>query len=89
MPLSSMEYKERLVEFGRNLSQVADDLYEAIEEQLPPARRATIIAAGQRKVRDYTSLLDEVTGPKKAEVEKMYGNRVRDIEGFLKTLTSS
>jgi hypothetical protein len=86
MALGSMEYKERMVEFGRNLSQVADDLYEAIEEDLPRARRDAIIAAGERKIRDFSALLDDVSGPKKAEVEKTYGDQVRDIEQFLKTL---
>jgi hypothetical protein len=89
MALSSMEYKERLVEFGRNLSEVADDLYEATEEDLPRARREAIIAAGDRKVREYLALIAEVTGPKKAEVEKMYGSEVRDIEEYLKTLKKS
>ena len=86
MALSSIEYKERLVEFGRDLSQVADNLYEAIEDELPPARREAVIAAAQKKVQDYSAFLEELKTPQKAELERKYGSRVRDIEGWLDTL---
>ena len=90
MKVSSIEYKELVAKLAKDLTRVADDLYEAIEEKLPEARRVAIIAAGQRKLSDYAALLDRVSdsATHRAEVEKRFTRQMRDIQGFLKTLAT-
>ncbi len=87
MALSSIEYKELVVEFGKDVNRLADDLYEATTEELPAKQRASVLAAGQKKVRDYEDLLARVEGAKKTEVQKRFGELVDEIRTFVRTLT--
>ena len=86
MALGSMEYKELVVEFGRDLSRIADELYRATTEELPPDRRAGVIIGGKRKVREYQAFLGRVEGARRLEVERRFGDSVDEISGFLRTL---
>ena len=87
MAMSSIEYKELVVEFGKDIRSLADDLYEATTEELPAKKRAAVLAAGQKKVRDYEELLSRVQGAKNAEIRNDYGGLVEEIREFVRQLT--
>ena len=86
MALSSIEYKERMLEFDEDLSDVAADLYEATTEKLTDAKRAAIVAAGKQKLMAFEALLAAVSPAQRPDVQKRFGSKIADIREFLRTL---
>lgn len=90
MTLDSLEYKQLVIDFGDGVSEVADDLYAATtEDDLTPENRAAVIAAGERKLRQYDELLRKVPGARNQEVQKRFGDVVEEIRTFLDQLRSA
>lgn len=86
MALSSIEMKELVVAFGRDLGPTADKLYEATTENVSKTQKSAVISDGERKLREYDDLLGKLQGARRAEVEKRYSRTVEEIRGFLATL---
>jgi hypothetical protein len=86
MALSSIEYKERMLEFDEDLSDVAADLYWATTEKPSGQKRAALVAAGKRKLAAFDALLTVVSPAQRPEVQKRFGDKITDIRGFLRTL---
>ena len=86
MAMGSIEYKELIYEFGRDISKIADDLYEASSEEIPASKRKAIVAAGQKKVRDYELMLTKLEGARRSEAEQEFADAVEELRSYLRTL---
>lgn len=84
--LDSIEFKQAVVDFGSDLSKIADDLYEATSEDLASDRIVEIVAAGERKLQEYPVLLEKAGDVRRVEVEKDFGDTIGQIREYLKTL---
>ena len=58
MALSSTEFKQLTYGFGRDLHDVKQHLYFALNGELSESEREEAIAAGEKKLKDYAKLLE-------------------------------
>ena len=86
MALSSIEQKELVVAFGRDVRRVSADLFEATTEEVTKAQKNSAIAAGRRKVKEYGNLLSSLQGARRTEVETRYADIIRNIQSRLMSL---
>ena len=60
MALSSTEFKQLTYGFGRDLHDVKQHLYFALNGELSESERKEAIAAGEKKLTDYAKLLEQL-----------------------------
>ena len=84
MALSSTEFKQLTYGFGRDLHDVKQHLYFALNGELSESERKEAIAAGEKKLKDYAKLLEQLEGTKKNQAMRQFGESVEEIS---KTLT--
>jgi hypothetical protein len=81
MPMDSLEFKHLVAEFGRDLKEIGDRLYEALQGDLPPTEAEDAIAAARAKLMAFAELnqdprLDDI---KRQQVASTFGEEVEWI----------
>jgi hypothetical protein len=86
MPMESLEFKELLIAFEEDVADVRDDLYEALTDELPAARRKAIIAAAKKKLADYDAMLGKLQGLQRKQAADEFQENVGIIKERLAKL---
>ena len=83
MPLGSIEFKDALLKFEKDINDLLGDLYEAKTDDLPAARKKAIIAAGKKKLADYDALLGKLSPAQKTTANKSFAEHMATIRSDL------
>ena len=89
MAMESLEYKELLHGFGKDLKRTDEDLYEATDGDVEPGQRQAAIAAGRRKLQEYDAMLARFDDGERAHAAERFGERIGDIRRSLQQLGES
>jgi hypothetical protein len=89
MALDSLEYKQRLVDFGGDMNTLCGHLYAAVTDGVDPDRKAELMASARRKSQQYDDLLPQLGENQRAEIESLYADDVNTLREFLSQLEAS
>lgn len=82
MGMESGLYKDRSLEIARDLNGLCGDLYAAIDEDVPVGEVYDLIAASEKKIALFESLLADTTGGLHDGLPKKYGDEIEAIKNF-------
>lgn len=89
MAMDSTDFKRLSHGFGRDLHDVKQSLYFALNGELSEPERAEAVAAGEKKLKDYAQLLQQLEGTKKDQVTRQFAESVEEISKTLAQLAGS
>jgi hypothetical protein len=86
MAMESLQYKELLHQFGKDLKRTDEELYEATDGEVAPARREAAVAAGRRKLQEYAAMMARLDEGERAHADERFAERIADIRRSLEQL---
>ena len=87
MTITSREFKQLIVDFERDLQEIAEGLYEAIEDEISPKAGAAFADRARSKIADYSSLLNDsrFDDLKRSQVAERLESEVDDLRDMIRS----
>lgn len=81
--MTSMEFKQLSVDFGKKLEKIDEDLYNAVEKGLTEEEAKTQITAGEELIAEYKKILSELDEIKSPQFKDRREEGIEDIIEFI------
>ena len=82
MGMDSELYKERSLEIGNGIHELCGDLYAAIDDDVSLDEVNDLLAAGEKKIALFESLLEATSGGMREGLHKGYIDEIETIKNF-------
>jgi hypothetical protein len=79
MALGSIEYKELLNEFGEDVQEINDNLYQATKPATAAKKREAVVKSARKKLQDYDALLAQLDGAQRSNAEKRFADLMTEM----------